>query len=389
MMKRREVLTGVMAGTALALLPRYGRAQGSGSFKIGTILSVTGPGAFLGDNMKRGMELAIDEINGAGGINGRKIDWVFYDAETQSTKGVNATRRLIEQDQVDIIVGGGNASGIALAMVPIVEKAGTPFISTEGSMQIVNPVAERKWTFKSTIDDDQILEVAADFWKKRGIASVAFLADSSGFGASAKEQLEKIAPKHGLKVLYETFNPGDTDLTAQLARIKASDAKSILCWTITPTGVVFLKQARELGLGDRALMHSYGFVDDRYMKLAEGAADNTFLLSVKFPVGADLPASDPLKARILGLVAKYEKKYSKTPNQFVAQTYDAINLAAAALKASVGDKAKTRTALEGIRNFAGVGGTFNFASDRHSGLSKSDGTVITWRDGGWRLAPNT
>ena len=174
MMKRREVLTGVMAGTALALLPRYGRAQGSGSFKIGTILSVTGPGAFLGDNMKRGMELAIDEINGAGGINGRKIDWVFYDAETQSTKGVNATRRLIEQDQVDIIVGGGNASGIALAMVPIVEKAGTPFISTEGSMQIVNPVAERKWTFKSTIDDDQILEVAADFWKKRGIASVAF-----------------------------------------------------------------------------------------------------------------------------------------------------------------------------------------------------------------------
>jgi branched-chain amino acid transport system substrate-binding protein len=385
MIKRRDVLSGMAAGAALAALPLRARAQ-SGSYKIGTVLSVTGPGAFLGDNMKRGMELAIDEINGSGGIGGKKIDWVYYDAETQSTKGVNATRRLVEQDQVDIIVGGGNASGIALAMVPIIEKAGVPFISTEGSMQIVNPVAERKWSFKSTIDDDQILEIAADFWKKRGISSVAFLADSSGFGASAKEQLEKIAPKHGLKVLYETFNPGDTDLTAQLTRIKASDAKSILCWTITPTGVVFLKQARDLGLSDRALMHSYGFVDDRYMKLAEGAADNTFLLSVKFPVGADLPDSDPLKKRILELIGKYEKKYSKTPNQFVAQTYDAINLAALALKASGGDKAKTRAALEGIRNFPGVGGTFNFAADRHSGLSMNDGCVITWRDSRWRLA---
>jgi branched-chain amino acid transport system substrate-binding protein len=384
MMKRREVLSGMAAGAALAALPLRARAD-SGSYKIGTVLSVTGPGAFLGDNMKRGMELAIDEINGKGGIGGKKIDWVFYDAETQSTKGVNATRRLVEQDQVDIIVGGGNASGIALAMVPIVEKAGMPFISTEGSMQIVNPVADRKWTFKSTIDDDQILEVAADFWKKHNISSVALLSDSSGFGASAKEQLEKIAPKHGLKVLYESFNPSDTDLTAQLTRIKASDAKSILCWTITPAGVVFLKQARQLGLGDRTLMHSYGFVDDRYMKLAEGAADGTFLLSVKFPIGADLPESDPLKKRILDLIAKYEKKYGKTPNQFVAQTYDAINLAALALKQSGGDKAKTRAALEGIRNFPGVGGTFNFSAQHHSGLSKDAGCVITWRDNRWRL----
>lgn len=386
MIKRRDVLSGMVAGTALAMLPLRTRAE-SASYKIGTVLSVTGPGAFLGDNMKRGMELAIDEINAAGGIGGKKIDWIFYDAETQSTKGVNATRRLVEQDQVDIIVGGGNASGIALAMVPIVEKAGVPFISTEGSMQIVNPVEQRKWVFKSTMDDDQILEVAADFWKKRGISSVAFLGDSSGFGASAKTQLEKIAPKHNLKVLYETFNPGDTDLTAQLTRIKASDAKSILCWTITPTGVVFLKQARDLGLGDRTLMHSYGFVDERYMKLAGAAADNTFLLSVKFPVGADLPDSDPAKKRILGLIAAYEKKYGKTPNQFVAQTYDAINLAALALKAGGGDKAKTRAALEGVKDFPGVGGNFNFSPERHSGLSKNDGTVITWRDGGWHLAP--
>jgi branched-chain amino acid transport system substrate-binding protein len=385
-MKRREFIIGAGGAAAAAMaLPQALRAQAT-TVKVGTILSVTGPGAFLGDHMKRGMELAIEEINAKGGIDGKKIEWVFYDAETQSARGVTATRRLVEQDKVDIIVGGGNASGIALAMVPIVERAGVPFISTEGSMQIVNPVAQRKWTFKSTIDDDQILEVAADFWEKRGIKSVCMLADSSGFGASAKEQLEKVAPKRGLKVLYESFNPGDTDLTAQLTRIKNSDAKAILCWTITPSGVVFLKQAKQLGLGDRAIMHSYGFVDDRYMKLAEGAAEGTFLMSVKFPVGSDLPDSDPVKARIADLTKRYEARFKQAPNQFVAQTYDAIYLAAMALKAGGGDKEKARAAIEGIKNFPGVGGTFTFAADKHSGLSKADGTVITWKDNRWRLA---
>jgi hypothetical protein len=75
-------------------------------------------------------------------------------------------------------------------------------------MQIVNPVAERKWTFKSTLDDDKVLERAADSFAKRGITSVALLYDSSGFGQSAKEQMEKVAPKRGLKVIYETVQPG-------------------------------------------------------------------------------------------------------------------------------------------------------------------------------------
>lgn len=389
MTSRRNVLRAVAAGAIIAVpfaVPLAALAQGAAPYKIGTILSVTGPGAFLGDHMKRGMELAIEEINAKGGINGRKIEWVFYDAETQSTKAVTATRRLIDQDKVDIIVGGGNASGLALAMVPLVEKAGVPFISTEGSMAIVNPIAERKWTFKSTIDDDQILERAADSFAKRGITSIALLADSSGFGQSAKEQLEKIAPRRKLKVLYETFNPADTDMTAQLTRIKASDAKAIICWTITPAGVVFLKQAKQLGLGDRVLMHSYGFVDDRYMKQAEGAAEGIDLMSVKFPVGNDLPANDPRRARISELTVKYVQRFKLAPNQFVAQTYDAIYLAAEALKAGGKDRTKIRNALENIKNHPGVGGTFNFSATRHSGLSKDDGVVINWRQGEWRLA---
>jgi len=383
---RRKLLLASIAATFTGLAPATLLAQNA-PYRIGTVLSVTGPGAFLGDHMKRGMELAIEEINAKGGINGHKIEWVFYDAETQASKAVTATRRLIEQDKVDIIVGGGNASGLALAMVPIVEKAQVPFLSTEGSMQIVNPVAERRWTFKSTLDDDKVLERAADSFAKRGITSIAMLYDSSGFGQSAKEQLEKVGPKRGLKVMYETFNPGDTDLTAQLTRIKASDAKAVICWTIFPAGVVFIKQAKQLGLGDRVIMHSYGFVDDRYMKQSEGAAEGIDLMSQKFPVGTDLPASDPLKPRIADITARFEKRFNTKPNQFVAQTYDAIYMAADALAKGGKDKEKIRTALENLKDFKGVGGSFTFTPASHSGLTKDDAVVINWKGNGWRLAP--
>jgi len=137
---RRGFWLGALATTLLA-----GGAMAQQPLKVGTVLSTTGPAAFLGEDMKRGMEIAVNEINAAGGINGRKIEWIFYDAESQAAKGVNATKRLIEQDKVDMIVGGGNMSGIALGMVPLTEKAEMPFISTEGALSIVAPVGERQY----------------------------------------------------------------------------------------------------------------------------------------------------------------------------------------------------------------------------------------------------
>lgn len=357
------------------------------SIKIGSILSVTGPAAFLGEDMKAGMELAIEEINAKGGVAGRKIDWTFYDAESQTQKGLTATRRLLDQDKVDMIVGGGNMSGMAIAMLGLTEKAGLPFMSTEGAMDIVMPVAERQWTFKSTADDEQVMERLADYFAKKGIKKVAFLADSSGFGQSAVGQLKKVAARRGLDVMYETFNPSDTDMTPQLGKIKEANVQSIICWTVTPAGVVFLKQAQQLGLDKLNLIHSYGFVDQRYMQLAGDAARNLLLVSVKFPVGADLPDSDPQKARIAALTRNFETKFKRKPNQFAAQTYDAIYLVSAAIeKAGGADRTKVRDALRSINNWPGVGGVFNFGKDRHSGLSKEDLVLVNYRDGAFRLA---
>ena len=139
-MKLKHRAAGLLAAASLGLA-----AQQAMALTIGTILSTTGPAAFLGEDMKAGMEIAVEEINAAGGIAGEPVKWVFYDAESQTAKALAATRRLLSQDKVDIIVGGGNMSGIALAMVPLSAQAKTPFISTEGSLAIVDPVEQRPW----------------------------------------------------------------------------------------------------------------------------------------------------------------------------------------------------------------------------------------------------
>jgi branched-chain amino acid transport system substrate-binding protein len=381
---RRSFLK-LVPGTALAISgARIGWAE-TEPLRIGSILSVTGPAAFLGEDMKAGLQLAVEEINAAGGINGRKIVWTFYDAESQTQKAISDTRRLISQDRVEVIVSGGNMSGIALAMAPITEAAKVPFVSSEGALSIVTPVAERHWVFKSTVDDEDVLERIADYFEKKKITKVALISDTSGFGQGAVAQMNKVGPRRKLDVVYESFGPADTDMLPQLTRIRDSGADAVVCWTVTPAGVVFLQQAAQLGLDKRTLIHSYGFVSSRYMELAGDAAKGVLLASLKLPVGDQLPDSDPLKAGILKLFQNYKARFNRPASLYAAESYDAAMLTQQALSKVGGDPAKLPEGLEQIHGYAGISGVFNFSPERHSGLSKKDIVLINWRDGRFNL----
>jgi branched-chain amino acid transport system substrate-binding protein len=379
----------LLSGAALASSSLRAARAADEPLRIGSILSVTGPAAFLGEDMKAGLQLAVEEINAAGGINGRQIAWTFYDAESQTQKAISATRRLISQDRVEVILSGGNMSGIALAVAPLAEAAKIPFISSEGALSIVTPVAERRWVFKSTVDDGDVLERIADYLDKKKIKKVALLADSSGFGQGAVAQMRVIGPKRGLDVVYESFGPADTDMMPQLTRIRDSGAEAIVCWTVTPAGVVFLKQAQQLGLDGRNLIHSYGFVSADYMRLAGEAATPLLLASLKLPVGDQLPDSDPLKAGILKLYRSYSARFGRPPSLYAAESYDAALLAQRALSKVGGDPAKLPEGLESIRDFAGISGVFDFSPEKHSGLSKRDIVLINWRGGRFNLVDYT
>lgn len=385
MLTRRTTITALL-GAATAAASAKPLAHAADAVRIGTILSVSGPAAFLGQDMKDGAQLAVDEINAAGGIDGRKIEWIFYDAQSQTQQAITEARRLLSNDGVAIIVGGGNMSGIALAIAPMAEAAKIPFVSTEGASAIVNPVADHHWSFKSTVDDYLVLQRAADYFDKKGLRKIALLADTSGFGQGAAEQLKIVAKERDLDAIYESFTPSDTDLIPQLGRIRDAGAQAIICWTVTPAGVVFLKQAQQLGLDEKLpLIHSYGFVTGKYMELAGSAAAKLLLLSQKFVVGDQLPDADPVKPKIAVLTDRFKQRFNRVPNQFVAQTYDALYLAKIALQQGGSDREKVRAALENIRDYRCASGIFSFSPEHHSGLAKNNIVLINWANGRFNL----
>lgn len=185
------------------------------------MLSVTGPASFLGDPELKTLQLYVEEINKAGGLLGRPLQLIHYDDGGDASKANAFGKRLVEDDNVDFIVGG-STTGSTMAMVPLIEKAGVPFMSLAGAVVVVEPV--KKWVFKaSTTDRIAAAERVLTDMKAKGLTKIALLSDTSGFGQSGKAQTEGVVGKYGVTlVANETYGAKDTDMTAQLAKIKAN-----------------------------------------------------------------------------------------------------------------------------------------------------------------------
>ena len=171
----------LVAGVALTL--GAVSAFAADPIKIGSVLSVTGPAAFLGDPELKTLQMYVDDINKKGGVIGRPLQLVHYDDGSDASKANGFVKRLIEDDNVDVLVGG-TTTGSTMSMVPIAEKANIPFISLAGAVVIIEPV--KKWVFKMPHTDRMAAENVFEDMQKPGISKVALLSDSSGFATSVK-----------------------------------------------------------------------------------------------------------------------------------------------------------------------------------------------------------
>ena len=193
MMKR--ILFGVMVVMVTAVVAGP-VAVAQETYKIGAVLSVTGPASYLGEDERNTLQLLSDQVNARGGIGGKKVEVVIYDDASDPTKSVTALRRLHEEDKVLAVIGG-SISGNSLAMIPFSEKAGVPQLVPAASAKISNPI--KKWVFQFCSTDIQSITLILNFLKAKGITSIAMLADSTAYGVSGKEELERQAPGQGSK----------------------------------------------------------------------------------------------------------------------------------------------------------------------------------------------
>jgi branched-chain amino acid transport system substrate-binding protein len=210
----------------LAALIAAAPAAAQEPVRIGSFLAVTGPASFLGDPELKTLQMLVDQVNAGGGVLGRKVELVHYDSGGSAEKARTFAKRLIEQDKVDAIVGG-STTGETMAAVPLAEEAGMPFVSLAGAVVIVEPV--KKWVFKTPHTDRMACDKVFVDMKARGFTKAALISGSGGFDKSMRAECLKVAPNHGLQIVAdETYGASDTDMTAQLTKIKGSGAQAVL-----------------------------------------------------------------------------------------------------------------------------------------------------------------
>lgn len=356
-------------------------------YKVGAVFAITGTASFLGEPEKKTAEMVRDEINSQGGINGHPLELIIYDDESDATKSTLAVKKLIKTDQVPVIIGP-TRSDASLAVVPIAEKARVPLISCAASYKIVEPVAERQWVFKVAGSDKHVVGKMYDYMKTKGITKIGIMTASTGFGASGREELLRLAPEYGITVLAdERYGPKDTDLTAQLTKIREAKVEAIVNWSVGPTQVLAVKGWRDLRMENIPLFQSHGFGSRKNLELAGNAAEGVLLPLARVNVGPLLADTLPQKDVIMAYTEAYEKRYNEPISSFGGHAWDALHLAVAALKAVGPDPAKIRDFLENIKGFVGQHGIFNFSPQDHNGLSKNDLEMVVVKNGDWALAP--
>ncbi|CAA7615440.1 ABC-type branched-chain amino acid transport systems, periplasmic component [Candidatus Terasakiella magnetica] len=377
-----------MAGVTLAVALSLSSTavMAADDIKIGAFLSVTGQMSPMGDPQKRTFDFMAEKINAEGGVLGRKIQIITYDDGSEPEKAATFVKRLIDNDKVDIIVGG-SGTPTSMAVLGLIERAEIPYMSLGGGTAIIDPV--RKWTFKTPQSDRLAAEKVLADLKKRGLTKIALLSENVGFGKSGHDQTVALAPKFGIEILIdEVYSPKDPDVTPQLTKIRGTTGAQALFIFGTGNGpAVVTKNLKQLGF-TLPVYQSHGVASKEFLKLVGTAADGMRLPAGAQAVAEQLPANDPQKKVVMDFKKMYEDKNKPLEvSPLPGHGWDGLMMAIEAIKrAGSTDKAKVRDEIEKIKGFVGTTGIYNFSPTDHLGLGLDAFHMVEIKNGDWVLA---
>ncbi len=380
---RRKSLS-LLCCAVLALLCLGGAsAFAADTIKVGAILAVTGPNAPLGGPEAKTLQMLVDNVNGAGGIAGRRIELTIMDSQGNADKAFSFARQLIDEQQVLAIIGP-STSGESLKIKSIADESETILLSCAANEGIVNPVA--KWVFKTPQKDSFAVTRIFETMKKIGITRIGVINSNSGFGQGGKGVLLKMASDSGITVVTsEEYDKEATDLTGVLTKVKAQNVQAIVNWSTEPAQAIVAKNMKQLGF-DVPLFQSHGFGNISYVQAAGKAAEGIIFPAGRLLVADTLPASNPQKQVLTSYKNAYETKFGESVSTFGGHAYDAFLILTEAIKkAGSIDRNKVRDAIEGIKGLAGTGGIFSFSPTDHNGLSIEAFEVLTVKNGAFAL----
>lgn len=340
--------------------------QQAETIKIGHLVALTGGNATWGQSEANAVDMAVEKVNAAGGIDGKMIEIIRYDSRADKLEAVNVAKRMIEQDKVVAIIGPGQ-SGVANAVRETVNAAKVPLIGTTATNPTVTVADDGSvvpYTFRVCFIDPFQGTVAGQFAiKDLGAKTAAVLYDvgdeySQYLGQYFVEAFEKGG---GTIVANEAFRSGELDFRAQLGKIKDGNPDVLFAPTMNKEAALIAKQARDLGI-TATLMGGDGWASPDVFELSGGAINGGYLVNL-----ADM--SDPL---IQDFLTAYRAKYNADPvmpNPVMG--YDAVLWLADALKRSGGEGGEAlKAAMESTKDLQVLTGMLTLDPATHNPLNK-------------------
>lgn len=363
-----------------ALIAVMGLARADEPIKVGQISALSGGSAKSGEGITRGLTIAIDEINAAGGVLGRKIELVRRDDESNPSKGQLAARELIDQEKVAALFGGID-SPVALAIVPIANQSKTPFFSVwAAATPITRNGANPNFIFRVSAVDALVDKALTNYATKTFKAKkLGLMLVNNPWGESNEKGLTAAAKDKGVELAgVEKFEESDVDMVAQITRLKSAGADALVLVANAAPGAQVMKSLQRTGWKVPVVSH-WGISGGRFPELAgPGAQKVEFIQTYSF-----FGKQSPVGQKVLNeLKAKYpdiKGPADVVPPVGVANAYDAMHLVALSIaKAGSTDGDKMRQALENLDHYQGLIKTYDhpFSASNHDALNENDYIMV-------------
>jgi branched-chain amino acid transport system substrate-binding protein len=379
----------LVTGVALALT--LGAGSALAQVKIGVTLSATGPAASLGIPEKNTIALLPKEIGG------KSVEYIVLDDGTDTSRAVQNTRKLIDEDHVDAIIGS-TVTPNSLAMLDPASQGKTPMISMAASAAIIAPMdAKRAWAFKTPQNDSLMADAIADYMEKHGVKTVGFIGFADAYGDGWSNVFTTAAAEHKLKIVgNERYNRTDTSVTGQVLKTMSANPDAVLIAGAGTPAALPAKALKERGYKGR-VYQTHGVANNDFLRVCGADCNGELLPAGPILVADQLPDSNPVKASALAYKNAYEKAYGVgTLSTFGGHAWDADQMLQRAIpealkKAQPGTEAfrvALREALENIKDLPLSHGIMNTTPTDHNGFDSRARVMVQIVDGKWTLQNN-
>jgi|SRR5690625_1273990 len=381
------LLTLLRVGLGTTLLWLGASTLAVAQVKIGVVTSATGPTALVGIPQSNTVPLLPTTMGDY------SVEYISFDDASDPTQTVTTFKKLIDEENVDAIIGPTGSPNV-MSVLEFVAESATPLLAPVGTSAVVLPMTEEKaWVYKTTQNDDIIAQALVEHMHDTGVKTLGYIGMNDAYGENWLKVITELTQDYDIEIIAtERFQRTDSSVTGQALKLYAAEPDAILVGATGAAAVLPQVTLKKQGY-DGTFYQTHGAALDAFLELGGDAVEGTILAASNILVLDEIDDDNPSKQIALEYIEKYQAKYDKTPATFGANVYDAGLLLeqAVPLAAKIAEpgtrefRVALRDTLEGTTDLVATQGVYNITPEDHSGFDERGRVLITVKDNQWRL----